>query len=132
MGFYRIEAEALAYGEEKIGFDPGNVEAALSKLESAMSPAIHKLVEGRFAAVDKNDWYRLIQLTALQTVRGHGWRNDLIALKTQSVRTRVLDDLDEEKARASLELQGKPSTSADAAAFIEDLKSSRFPRIVPP
>ncbi|VXC26598.1 DUF4238 domain-containing protein [Plantibacter sp. T3] len=132
VGFYRIETEALAGEEDKIGFDPEDVETALSKLESAMSPTIHKLVEGRFAAVDKNDWYRLIQFTALQTVRGHRSRNDVIALITQSVRTRVLDDLDEEKACASLERQGKPSTAADAAAFVEDLASSRFPRIVPP
>lgn len=132
VGFYRIETEALAREEDKVGFDPEDVEAALSKLESAMAPTIQKLVEGRFAAVDENDWYRLIQFTALQTVRGHRWRNDVIALITQSVRTRVLDALDEEKARASLARQGKPSTAADVAAFVEDLASSRFPRVVPP
>lgn len=132
VGFYRIETEALAREEDKIGFDPEDVEAALSKLESAMAPTIQKLVEGRFAAVDENDWYRLIQFTALQTVRGHRWRNDVIALITQSVRTQVLEDLDEEKARAALARQGEPSTARDAAAFVEDLASSRFPRIVPP
>lgn len=132
VGFYRIETEALAREEDKIRFDPEDVEAALSELESAMAPTIQKLVEGRFAAVDENDWYRLIQFTALQTVRGHRWRNDVIALITQSVRTRVLSDLDEEKARASLARQGKPSTAADVATFIEDLASSRFPRVVPP
>ena len=132
VGFYRIETEALAREEDKVGFDPEAVEAALSKLESAMAPSIQKLVEGRFAAVDENDWYRLIQFTALQTVRGHRWRNDVIALITQSVRTQVLEDLDEEKARAALARQGKPSTAADAAAFVEDLATLRFPRIIPP
>lgn len=132
VGFYRIETEDLAREEDKIGFDPEDVEAALSKLESAMAPTIQKLVEGLFATVDENDWYRLIQFTALQTVRGHRWRNDVIALITQSVRTQVLDDFDEEKARAALARQGKPSTAEDAAAFVEDLACSRFPRILPP
>lgn len=132
VGFYRIETEALAREKDKIGFDPEVVEAALSKLESAMAPTIQKLVEGRFAAVDESDWYRLIQFTVLQTVRGHRWRNDIIALITHSVRAQVLEDLNEEKARAALAHQGKPSTAADAAAFVEDLASSRFPRIVPP
>ncbi|MEJ1086726.1 DUF4238 domain-containing protein [Microbacterium sp. Mu-80] len=132
VGFYRIETEALAREEDKIGFDPEDVEAALSKLESAIAPTIQKLVEGRFAAVDESDWYRLIQFTALQTVRGHRWRDDIIALITQSVHTQVLADLNEEKARAALAHQGKPSTAANAAAFVEDLASSRFPRIVPP
>lgn len=132
VGFYRIETEALARDEDKIGFDPEDVETALSELESAIAPTIHKLVEGRFAAVDKNDCYRLIQFTALQTVRGHRWRNDVIALITQSVRTRVLGNLDKEKARASLARQGKPSTAADVAAFVEGLGTSKFPRVVPP
>ncbi|WP_169748256.1 DUF4238 domain-containing protein [Microbacterium azadirachtae] len=132
VGFYRIETEALAREEDKSGFDPEGVEAELSKLESSMAPTIQKLVERRFAAIDDNDWYRLIQFTALQTVRGHRWRSDVIALITQSVRTQVLDGLDEEKAHAALALQGKPSTAADAAAFVEDLASSRFPRVVPP
>lgn len=39
MGYYRIETDALVRDEDKIGFDPEDVEAALSKLESAMSPS---------------------------------------------------------------------------------------------
>ncbi len=55
VGFFRLETEARARAEDKIGFDAEGVEIALSKLESAMAPTIQKPVEGRFATIDEND-----------------------------------------------------------------------------
>jgi hypothetical protein len=131
-GFYRIEREDLAREEDRAAFDPESIEAALSSLETAIAPAIRTLVEGRFGAFDDEDWYRLVQFTAVQTVRGHRWRNDFAALVTQSARTHVLGNLDEEKARSWLTERGRLSEPADVDAFLEEFASSRFPRVVPP
>lgn len=131
-GFYRIEPEDLEREEDRATFDPESVEAGLSGLETAMAPVIRKLAEGRWDTFGQEDWYRLIQFTAVQTVRGHRWRDDFAALATQAARIHVLEHLDERQVRARLAEQGEPSSPADVAFFIEGLTTTRFPRLVPP
>jgi hypothetical protein len=131
-GFYRIEAEDLAREEDQATFDPESIEAALSGLESAIAPAIRTLVEDRFADFGDDEWYRMVQFTALQTVRGRRWRNDLAALATQSARIHFLENLTNEKARSWLAEQGRPNGPDDVAATLAEFAASMFPRLVPP
>lgn len=131
-GFYRIETDDLVREEDRATFDPESIEAALSEVETAMAPAIQRLVEDHSGVVDTATWYQLIQFTAVQTVRGHRWRNDFAAMATQSMRTRVLEIGAQEKARLWLAAQGRSNQPADVAAFLDSVFSSRFPQVVPP
>jgi Protein of unknown function (DUF4238) len=97
-----------------------------------MAPAVRKMVEGKLDLFGEEDWYRLVQFTAVQTVRGHRWRNDVAALATQFVRAQVLGNLNEVKARSWLAERGRPSGPAEVATFLEMFASSRFPRVMPP
>jgi hypothetical protein len=132
VGFYRIEAEDLAREEDRAAFDPESIEAALSRLETEMTPAVRKLAEGNANLFSDEDWYRLIQFTAVQTVRGHRWRNDFTALATQIARTQVLGNIDEDRVRSWLAERGRPSDPIEVATFLEEFASGRFPRVVPP
>lgn len=131
-GFYRIETEDLARAEDRESFEPESIEAALSALESEMAPAIRTLVEGRYSDFTDEQWYRVVQFVAVQSVRGHRWRNDFTALATQSVRRQVLNEMDEAKAAATLAEQGRPSHPAAVQDFLREIASGRFPRILPP
>jgi len=132
VGFYRIETGDLAWEEDKLGYDPENVEAALSQLEGAIAPVVRTLTEGRSDDFDDEHWYRIVQFTALQTVRGHRWRNDLTALATLSVRTQILANLDDERAAQWLDDQGEPNGPEEVAAVRTMMAEEWFPRIVAP
>ncbi len=132
VGFYRIETADLAAEEDRTAHDPERVEAGLSQLEAEMAPAVQTLVDGRFDEFNEENWYRLIQFVAVQTVRGQRWRNDFTAMATQSMRVHVLSNLDDETARKWLAREGKPHGPADVAAFRERIAGERFPRLVAP
>jgi len=132
VGFYRIETGDLAWEKDKLGYDPENVEAALSQLEGAIAPVVRTLTEGRSDDFDDEHWYRIVQFTALQTVRGHRWRNDLTALATLSVRTQILANLDDERAAQWLDDQGEPNGPEEVAAVRTMMAEEWFPRIVAP
>ena len=99
-GFYRIEAEDLAARRGSNYVRSGKHRSGAERLgirDGARHPHA-----GRGPDADFGDevWYRLIQFTALQTVRGRRWRNDLAALATQSARIQFLGNLTDEKARS--------------------------------
>lgn len=132
VGFYRIETEDLVRDDDRADHDPESIESALSHLEAEMAPAVQTLVDGRLKELTKEHWYRVIQFVAVQTVRGHRWRNDFAAMATQSMRLRVLSTFDDEKARDYVAREGKPHGPTDVAAFRERMMSERFPRLLPP
>ncbi|MFF7291655.1 DUF4238 domain-containing protein [Microbacterium sp. NPDC008134] len=116
VGFYRIETEHLARASDRATFDPESVEAGLSALETAVKPTIDKLVH-RTGRLDDNDWYRLIQFTALQTVRGNRWREILI----DRISARIWDEYF---------VTPRPTAGESPAANLS--AETRFPRVVPP
>ena len=131
-GFYRIETGDLALEIDRAHHNPEAVEAALSAIEGAVAPTIQKVVELGLTQLTDNDWYRLIQFATLQTVRGNRWRNDFAALATHSARTSLLAELDNEQIRTWLTEQRLPAGPEAIADFRDSLRSSRFPRVIPP
>lgn len=132
VGFYRIETEDLALEEDRVTHDPEAVEAALSTLESALAPVLERVIAQGFEGADDWVWYRLIQFTALQTVRGRRWRNDVAAAGTHAAQMMVLANLDEARLREWLQDEGRAADDDAVSAFVESLSSSAFPRLVPP
>jgi hypothetical protein len=130
-GFYRIETEDLAREEDRLTHDPEAIESALAEVEGAIAATLHKLQKPG-SEPDKEDWYRLIQFTALQTVRGKRWRDDFASIATHHARMMVLANLDEVRVRSWLSDQGLPSSSHDVEKFVESMKGRGFPRLVPP
>jgi len=131
-GFYRIEAEDLERPEDRARFDPESIEAALSGLEGEMAPAVKTLVDGRFDEFTDDTWYRMIQFTAIQAVRGHRWRNDFTALATHAFRMEFFENLDLERTATTLANQGKPHDPEAVARYLSELAEGQFPRILPP
>lgn len=131
-GFYRIETEHLALESDREMWDPESVEDGLSVLENMAAPAIQKVLRGEHDRFDKNDWYRLVQFTALQTTRGNRWRENVITLVSAHLQAEYLADLDEDAISSWLAQRGMPSSPSDVVDFISLLASPRFPRVLPP
>lgn len=131
-GFYRIETDDLAREVDRAGHDPEGIESALAALEAEMAPAVRAVVDGSLTGLSDQQWYRLIQFVAVQSVRGHRWRQHFVALATQTIRVELLGSVDDVQIRERLVSQGKPHGPADIAAFREQLFTERFPRVVPP
>ena len=89
--------------EDRATHDPEAVEAASSTLESALAPVLERVIAQGFEDADDWAWYRLIQFTALQTVRGRRWRNDLAAAGAHAAQMMVLANLDEARLREWLQ-----------------------------
>jgi hypothetical protein len=131
VGYYRIEREELARDEDRAGFDPESIESALSGIEGAANPVLHKIIASGVTDFSTNDWYRLYQFVSLQTTRGNRWRNQVIAAVTAGLKAAYLTSQPDARAREWLETQGRPSSSSDVEAFLRGV-SERFPRVVPP
>lgn len=132
VGFYRLETEVLAREEDRRNHDPEVVEYHLSQFESAAAPAIHKLLRTGWSDFTKDDWYHLINHIALQTVRGHRWREDFNATATQAMRVHLGETVTDDKVRTWLRQDGQSDTQADINAYRAEMLGPNGPRLVAP
>ncbi|GAB3062778.1 MULTISPECIES: DUF4238 domain-containing protein [Micrococcales] len=132
VGFYRIETDVLAREQDRIGHDPEVVEHHLSQFERAAAPAIYKLIRTGLSDFTKEDWYHLINHIALQTVRGHRWREDFNAAATHQMRLHLGQTVTDEQIRAWLRESDRPITDEEVSAFRVELLGPKGPRLVAP
>lgn len=132
VGFYRIETEVLAREEDRVGHDPEVVEYHLSQFERAAAPAIYKLIRTGLADLTKKDWYHLINHIALQTVRGHRWREDFNAAATHQMRVHLAQTVTDDEIRARLRECDRPITAEEVSEFRVELLGPNGPRLVAP
>lgn len=106
VGFYRIETEVLAREEDRVNHYPEVIEHHLSQFEHAGAPAMRKLLRTGWTDFTKEDWYHLINHIALQTVRGHRWREDFNATATHQMRAHLGETITDERIRSRLRADG--------------------------
>lgn len=132
VGFYRIETEVLAREADRVDHDPEVIEHHLSQFEHAAAPAVNKLLRTGWADFTKEDWYHLINHIALQTVRGHRWREDYNAAATQQMRVYLGETITDDRIRSRLRADGRPSTAVDVDAFRTEMLGPGGPKLVTP
>jgi hypothetical protein len=132
VGFYRIETEVLAREEDRVDHDPEAVERHLSKFEDAAAPAVYKLLHTGWDGFTMEDWYHLINHIALQTVRGLRWREDFNAMATQQMRKQLGETVTDDKIRAWLRTNGRPTTSDEIDVFRAQMLGPTGPGLVAP
>lgn len=132
VGFYRIETEMLACEEDRADHDPELVEYILSQFERAAAPAVYKLLRTGLADFTKDDWFHLINHIAIQTVRGHRWREDFNAIATQKMRIHLGGTVTDKTIRAWLRETGRPTTADEITAFRVEMLGPTGPRLRAP
>lgn len=131
VGFYRMDPEAFVLEDDAATFDPEIVEQHLSHFEGAAAPGVYKLVRTGLTDLTKEDWYHLINLIALQTVRGNRFREDMQATGTQALRVYLGETVTDNQIRRWLEEHGKQATAASISDFRQGLLGPNRPRLVP-
>jgi hypothetical protein len=121
VGFYRIETEVLAREEDRTNHDPEIVEFHLSQFERAAAPAVYKILRTGWADLTKEDRYHLINHIAIQTVRGHRWREDFNANATQAARMHLGETVTDETIRGWLKETNEPHGPAEINQFRIDM-----------
>ncbi|WP_145942399.1 DUF4238 domain-containing protein [Corynebacterium glyciniphilum] len=132
VGFYRIDAEVLAREEDRVGHNPEVVEYHLSQFERAAAPVIYKLIRTGLGDLTKEDWYHLINHIALQTVRGHRWREDFNAVATHRMRVDLGQTITDDEIRALLRENDRPITAEEVNSIRVELLGPNGPRLVAP
>jgi hypothetical protein len=132
VGFYRIETEVLAREEDRVNHDPEAVEHHLSQFEYAAARAVYKLLHTGLTDFTRDDWYHLINHIALQTVRGHRWREDFNAMATQQMRAHLGENVTDDKIRSWLRANGRPSAPDEVDAFRVQMLGPAGPRLIAP
>ena len=131
VGFYRLDPVVFEVEDESQRPHPEYVEQYLSKFERAAVPGICKLRETGLADVTQEDWYHLVNLIALQTVRGNRFREDLEATGTHALRFHVDEIVTDDLIGRWLNDMEEQTTAADISAFRERLLGPHGPRLVP-
>jgi hypothetical protein len=132
VGFYRIETEVLAREEDRVSHDPESVEQHLSMFEQSAAPAIYKLLRTAFADFTRDDWFHMINFIALQTVRGHRWREDFNALATQAMRVHLGATVTDETIAQWLRDEGRPVHPTAISDYREQMVGPDRPRLIAP
>lgn len=130
VGFYRVDPGAYEPDQGSEPIDPEMIEQHLSQFERSAAPGIYKLVRTGLADLTREDWYHLINFTALQTVRGNRFREDMNAAGTHALRVHLGETVTDERIRNWLEEDGRSATTADISTFREDLLGPHGPRLV--
>ncbi|APE33887.1 hypothetical protein BOX37_07790 [Nocardia mangyaensis] len=84
------------------------------------------------ASMTQEDWYHLINFVALQTVRGHRWREDLNALATHSARQYLRETVSDDEIRDWLVERGQRPTHASVLAYRREMTGDDGPRLFAP
>lgn len=132
VGFYRIETEVLVRDEDRADHDPESVEHHLSQFEQAAAPAVYKLLRTGWADFTKEDWYHLINHIALQSVRGHRWREDFNAMATHQMRLQLGATVIDDRVRTWLHANGCPASADEVGIFKAELLGPSGPKLVAP
>ncbi len=132
VGFYRIETEVLARDEDRAGHDPESIEHHLSQFEQAAAPAVYKLLRTGWADFTTEDWYHLINHIALQTIRGHRWREDFNAMATHHMRLQLGETVTDDSVRTWLHANGRPASADDVGIFKAEMLGPSGPKLVAP
>ncbi|MFZ2164123.1 MAG: DUF4238 domain-containing protein [Propionibacteriaceae bacterium] len=132
VGFYRIETEVLSRKEDRATHDPEVIEHHLSQFERPAALAIGKLLSTGLTDLVEKDWFYLINHVALQTVRGHRWREDLNAATTLQMRIHLSQTITDERIRGWLAEAGRPSTADEVEAFRAEMLGPKGPKLVLP
>ncbi|MFK4083644.1 DUF4238 domain-containing protein [Kribbella sp. NPDC020789] len=132
VGFYRMDPDAFVLDDDTQRFDPEIIEHHLAEFEGAAAAGMQKLAQTGLANLTQGDWYHLINLIALQSVRGHRFREDLQALANQALRVYLGETVTDGQIREWLEERGESATLARISEFRERMLGPGRPRLVPP